>query len=148
MIFDGAGVSTSLSLRRWHLIDVQVSVVASLEAKFVATVFSIVTGFGGRCFNVTASQEELAEVAMGSDIEAMKSPWQDKKLPNQARAHLRAHSSGRQLTLLPLSGVILSKSAVRCSGVVFCVLCLFLQQDMWTCEFALVLVRPVWASLC
>ena len=41
MIFDGAGVSTTL--RSWHLKSVQVSEVASLEAEFLATVFSIVT---------------------------------------------------------------------------------------------------------
>ena len=71
MIFDGAGVSTTL--RSWHIKTVQVSDGASLEADFLVTVFSIVTILAA-CSSCGGVAEEQVEVIVGSDIEAKKKP--------------------------------------------------------------------------
>ena len=71
MIFDGAGVSTTL--RSWHIKTVQVSDGASLEADFLVTVFSMLTilaassSFGG-------VEEEQVLVIVDSGIETKVEP--------------------------------------------------------------------------
>ena len=93
--------------------------------------------FWRQVHHVTASQKEQVEVIVGSDIEAKKKP-----------EHICEPTfSGRQLTLLPLSGVSLQKGS--CAALVLCAVCVlvFCSETCGRVELVLVLVGPVWASL-